>query len=105
MAFQQTPTTAEMLVGCEGSSGSDASGSSPEDSPLDARKRSTRASGSAMNGQRYSVMPDLLPKTPIERSGAPFLAFTKDGSSASIESQSTDEVYQILICLSHKLVI
>ncbi|VDN22985.1 unnamed protein product [Gongylonema pulchrum] len=68
------------------------SGSSPEASPLDARKGSGRgASVSATSGgQRCGVMPDLLPKTPIERS-APFLAFTKDGSSASIESQSVEE--------------
>lgn len=80
-----------MIGVCEGSSGSEGSTSSPEASPLDARKSFGRASGSAVNGQKYGVMPDLLPKTPVERP-APFLAFTKDDSSASIESQSAEEV-------------
>lgn len=79
-----------MIIG-SGSSGSEGSGSSPEASPLDTRKSTKRASGSAASSQRCGVMPDLLPKTPIERS-VPFLAFTKDGSSASIDSQSAEEV-------------
>ncbi|VDN03074.1 unnamed protein product [Thelazia callipaeda] len=84
----QTSSVAE-LTG-SGSSGSEGSGSSPEASPFDARKSTSRTSASAAGGQRCGVMPDLLPRTPIERS-VPFLAFTKDGNSASIESQSVEE--------------
>ncbi|VDO59366.1 unnamed protein product [Onchocerca flexuosa] len=86
----QTPIAAEIIID-SGSSGSEGSGSSSEASPFDARKNSNRTSSSAASGQRCGVMPDLLPRTPVERS-TPFLAFTKDGSSPSIESQSAEEV-------------
>uniref|UniRef100_F1KTH6 non-specific serine/threonine protein kinase n=1 Tax=Ascaris suum TaxID=6253 RepID=F1KTH6_ASCSU len=84
----QPPDAAEIIIGCTESSSSEGSNnSSPRGSPLDARKSAARASGS-----RCAVMPDLLPKTPpTERNTAPPLAFTKDQSSASIESQSVDE--------------
>uniref|UniRef100_A0A915A886 non-specific serine/threonine protein kinase n=2 Tax=Parascaris univalens TaxID=6257 RepID=A0A915A886_PARUN len=84
----QPPDAAEIIMGCTESSSSEGSNnSSPRGSPLDARKSTARTSGS-----RCAVMPDLLPKTPpTERSTAPPLAFTKDQSSASIESQSVDE--------------
>ncbi|VDM13659.1 unnamed protein product [Wuchereria bancrofti] len=85
----QTPIAAEIIIG-SGSSGSEGSGSSPDASPFDARKSNNRISGAAASGQRCGVMPDLLPRTPIERSTA-FLAFTKDGSSPSIDSQSVEE--------------
>uniref|UniRef100_A0A915A6H1 non-specific serine/threonine protein kinase n=1 Tax=Parascaris univalens TaxID=6257 RepID=A0A915A6H1_PARUN len=86
--LQQPPDAAEIIMGCTESSSSEGSNnSSPRGSPLDARKSTARTSGS-----RCAVMPDLLPKTPpTERSTAPPLAFTKDQSSASIESQSVDE--------------
>uniref|UniRef100_A0A5S6PV73 non-specific serine/threonine protein kinase n=2 Tax=Brugia malayi TaxID=6279 RepID=A0A5S6PV73_BRUMA len=84
----QTPTAAEIIIG-SGSSGSDGSGS-PDESPFDARKSNNRISGATASGQRCGVMPDLLPRTPVERSTA-FLAFTKDGSSPSIDSQSAEE--------------
>ncbi|VDM43034.1 unnamed protein product [Toxocara canis] len=85
----QQPEAAEIMMGCaaESSSSEGSNNSSPGGSPLDARKSASRASGS-----RCAVMPDLLPKTPpVERNPAPPLAFTKDQSSASIESQSIDE--------------
>ncbi|KHN82631.1 Serine/threonine-protein kinase mig-15 [Toxocara canis] len=86
----QQPEAAEIMMGCaaESSSSEGSNNSSPGGSPLDARKSASRASGS-----RCAVMPDLLPKTPpVERNPAPPLAFTKDQSSASIESQSIDEI-------------
>ncbi|VDK61948.1 unnamed protein product [Anisakis simplex] len=87
---QQPPESAEMIIGCEESSSSEGSNnSSPEDSPLDARKSVSRSSGS-----RCAVLPDLLPKTApsVDRNQAPSISFANDHGSASIESQSIDEV-------------
>uniref|UniRef100_A0A1I8EQ50 non-specific serine/threonine protein kinase n=1 Tax=Wuchereria bancrofti TaxID=6293 RepID=A0A1I8EQ50_WUCBA len=91
----RTPIAADIIIG-SGSSGSESSGSSPDASPFDARKNNSRIPGSAASGERCGVMPDLLPRTPIERS-TPFLAFTKDGSSPSIDSQGAEEIRDMTV--------
>lgn len=87
----------EIIIGSgESSSSSDSAHSSPEDSPLDARKSIANPSNVAMpaiNGSRSAVLPDLLPKTSSADRALASHAFIKEHpSSVSIESQCVEEV-------------